>query len=66
MGLLTGKYTADTKPSIDDVRGEKSPSWMKYFVNGKPNPEWLTKVESLREILTSGGRSRWRVSVRSW
>lgn len=57
MGLLTGKYTAATKPSIDDVRGEKSPQWMKYFKNGKPSPEWLQKMESVRDILTSGGRS---------
>jgi len=57
MGLLTGKYTAATKPSIDDVRGEKSPDWMKYFKNGKPSPEWQSKMETVREILTSGGRS---------
>jgi aryl-alcohol dehydrogenase-like predicted oxidoreductase len=41
MGLLTGKYTQTTKVSVDDVRGQKSPEWMKYFKNGKPNPEWL-------------------------
>jgi aryl-alcohol dehydrogenase-like predicted oxidoreductase len=57
MGLLTGKYDANTKPSLDDVRGEKSPEWMKYFKNGKPSPEWLSKMEAVREILTSGGRS---------
>lgn len=57
MGLLTGKYTASTTPSADDVRGEKSPSWMKYFKDGKPSPEWLAKMEAVREILTSGGRT---------
>jgi aryl-alcohol dehydrogenase-like predicted oxidoreductase len=57
MGLLTGKYSAETKASIDDVRGEKSPEWMKYFVNGQPNPEWLTKRDAIREILTSNGRT---------
>jgi aryl-alcohol dehydrogenase-like predicted oxidoreductase len=57
MGLLTGKYTAESKPSADDVRGEKSPEWMKYFKNGKPNPEWLTKRDAIREILTSNGRT---------
>ncbi len=57
MGLLTGKYTADTKASADDVRGEKSPDWMKYFTAGRPNPEWLTKRDAIREILTSGGRT---------
>jgi aryl-alcohol dehydrogenase-like predicted oxidoreductase len=29
MGLLTGKYAGNVKPSADDVRGEKSPEWMK-------------------------------------
>jgi aryl-alcohol dehydrogenase-like predicted oxidoreductase len=57
MGLLSGKYTADTKPSLDDVRGEKSPGWMKYFMDGKPNPEWLSKMEAVREILASDGRT---------
>ena len=57
MGLLTGKYTLQTRVSADDVRGEKSPEWMRYFRDGRPNPEWLAKVEALREILTSGGRT---------
>jgi aryl-alcohol dehydrogenase-like predicted oxidoreductase len=57
MGLLTGKYTAETKPSVDDVRGEKSPEWMKYFLKGSPNPEWVAKRDAVREILTSNGRT---------
>ena len=57
MGLLTGKYTAESKPTIDDVRGEKSPQWMKYFQNGRPNPEFLAKVDAVRGILTAGGRT---------
>jgi aryl-alcohol dehydrogenase-like predicted oxidoreductase len=57
MGLLTGKYTAETKVSTDDVRGEKSPDWMKYFAEGRPSPEWLAKRDAIREILTSSGRT---------
>jgi aryl-alcohol dehydrogenase-like predicted oxidoreductase len=57
MGLLTDKYTADSKPSIDDVRGEKSPQWMKYFKGGKPSPEWLQKRDAVRDILTGNGRT---------
>jgi aryl-alcohol dehydrogenase-like predicted oxidoreductase len=57
MGLLTGKYTGGVKPSADDVRGEKSPEWMKYFKNGQPNPEFVQKIDAVREILTSGGRT---------
>jgi aryl-alcohol dehydrogenase-like predicted oxidoreductase len=57
MGLLTGKYRADSKLASNDVRGDKSPAWMKYFKDGKPNPEWLKRIEAIREILTSGGRT---------
>lgn len=57
MGLLTGKYAAGTGVSIDDVRGQKSPEWMKYFKDGQPNPEFLRKIAAVREILTSDGRT---------
>jgi aryl-alcohol dehydrogenase-like predicted oxidoreductase len=57
MGLLTDKYAASTRLAADDVRGEKSPEWMKYFKDGKPNAEWLSKREAVRQILTSSGRS---------
>jgi aryl-alcohol dehydrogenase-like predicted oxidoreductase len=57
MGLLTGKYTAERKASADDVRGEKSPEWMKYFKDGRPNQQWLAKRDAIRGILTSGGRT---------
>jgi aryl-alcohol dehydrogenase-like predicted oxidoreductase len=57
MGLLTGKYNNSTTVSLDDVRGERSPDWMKYFKDGKPNPEWAAKIDSIREVLTSEGRT---------
>ena len=57
MGLLTGKYNDGKRPSSDDVRGENSPEWMKYFKGGTPNPEWLGKIQAVREILTSDGRT---------
>ena len=57
MGLLTGKYKPGSKLGSDDVRGENSPDWMQYFKGGQPNPEWYAKVDAVREILTSGGRS---------
>ena len=50
MGLLTGKYTAETRPAADDVRGEKSPEWMKYFTDGRPDPAWLARRDSVREM----------------
>ena len=57
MGLLTGKYNLDSNIGDDDVRGTNSPAWMKYFQKGKPNPEWLKKLQAIREILTSEGRT---------
>lgn len=57
MGLLTGKFTAATTLGPDDVRGTRSPDWMKYFKNGQPNPEWSGKVDALRQVLTSEGRT---------
>jgi aryl-alcohol dehydrogenase-like predicted oxidoreductase len=57
MGLLTGKYVGDVKPSADDVRGQKSPEWMKYFKDGKASADYMKKVDAIREILTSNGRS---------
>ncbi|MBL8102837.1 MAG: aldo/keto reductase [Anaerolineales bacterium] len=57
MGLLTGKYSVSTSPTADDVRGVNAPAWVKYFKDGKPNPEWMKMMESVREILQSGGRT---------
>ncbi|MBN1782716.1 aldo/keto reductase [bacterium] len=57
MGLLTGKYGPASMAADDDVRGSKSPEWMKYFKQGKPNPEWMNKVDAVRAILTSDGRT---------
>ena len=56
MGLLTGKFSSGTSLQASDVRA-KTPDWMVYFKDGVPNPEWLKKLESVREILTSGGRT---------
>ena len=56
MGLLSGKFTADSRLSDDDVRGI-APEWLRYFRDGRPAPEWLERVDAVREILTAGGRS---------
>lgn len=56
MGLLSGKYGAGSRLPKDDIRGNE-PEWMKYFKDGKPNPEWLKKLDAVREILMSDGRS---------
>jgi aryl-alcohol dehydrogenase-like predicted oxidoreductase len=56
MGLLTGKFSSGQHLQASDVRAQ-TPDWMVYFKDGVPNPEWLSKLESVREILTSGGRT---------
>ena len=56
MGLLTGKFSADSTFAETDIRGSNQ-EWMAYFADGKPSQEWLDKIASIRDILTSGGRT---------
>ena len=56
MGLLGGRYTASSTLPRDDVRG-LSPEWMTYFTDGKPTPAFLTRIDAIREILTSSDRT---------
>ncbi len=55
MGALTGKFTPDTRFNQDDVRNKVS--WHPAFKDGHPTQDWLDKLESIRDILTSGGRT---------
>ncbi len=56
MGLLTGKFTAATQFADDDVRGA-SHAWLDNFKHGRPTAEALRKLDSIRDLLTSGGRT---------
>jgi aryl-alcohol dehydrogenase-like predicted oxidoreductase len=56
MGLLTGRDWATAALPDDDVRN-KVPGWMQFFRDGKPTPEFAKRVEAVREVLTSGGRT---------
>ncbi|MGW0707971.1 aldo/keto reductase [Streptomyces sp. NPDC002643] len=57
MGLLTGKHSAGRALEAGDVRNTP-PEWLPGFTpQGGPDPEWLARVEALREILTSEGRT---------
>jgi aryl-alcohol dehydrogenase-like predicted oxidoreductase len=56
MGLLTGKYTAASTLGGDDVRGI-APEWLDFFRDGRPAPEWLARVEAVRDILRGNGRT---------
>ncbi len=57
MGFLSGKYKRDSLLPEGDVRGAKGPDWIKYFKQGKPDPSMLDKLEQVKDILTSRGRS---------
>ena len=57
MGLLTGKYSLNSKLPDNDVRGINAPDWLKYFKDGRPDPEWLGKLNKIKEVLMSDGRS---------
>jgi aryl-alcohol dehydrogenase-like predicted oxidoreductase len=56
MGLLSGKFTAESTISRDDVRGAQ-PEWLTYFRDGRPAPEFLARLEAVRDVLTSDGRT---------
>lgn len=55
MGLLTGKFLPTSTFAENDVRHHAQ--WHPGFKDGKPTQEWLDKLASIREVLTSGGRT---------
>lgn len=55
-GFLSGKYTADTVIPADDFRGAGH-VWVRFFEDGRPKPEFLDRLQIVRDILTSDGRS---------
>lgn len=57
MGVLTGKYSANTGDlPLDDVRA-MPPGWLTYFENGRLTAYWQARFDAVREVLTSGGRT---------
>ena len=54
MGLLTGKYKADAQFPANDVR--RASRWWDYFQRDKM-PALLQKLDAVRDILTSDGRT---------
>jgi aryl-alcohol dehydrogenase-like predicted oxidoreductase len=55
MGILTGKFTPQTTFKGNDVRSQAE--WFPGFKGGTVNPDWLAKLEAVRDILTSNGRT---------
>jgi hypothetical protein len=46
MGLLTGKYSADSQLPADDVRAAQP--WWGYFTGGCAAPAWLARLHAVR------------------
>ena len=55
MGLLTGKFAPTTTFAADDQRN--TAEWHPGFRDGRPTADWLDKLASIRDVLTSGGRT---------
>jgi aryl-alcohol dehydrogenase-like predicted oxidoreductase len=56
MGLLARSSWDDVTLPADDVRTSGA-EWVRFFHDGKPTPEFLTKRAAVRDVLTSGGRT---------
>lgn len=58
MGLLSGKYNKDSpKVQGDDIRSSGM-SWLRYFTaDGRPTPELMGAIETVRALLTQDGRT---------
>jgi aryl-alcohol dehydrogenase-like predicted oxidoreductase len=54
MGLLSGRYATPDQLPAGDVR-RHTPYW-NYFDEAEM-PQWLARLDAVREILTSGGRT---------
>ena len=55
MGLLTGKFTADTTFPSNDQR--RLAQWHPGFKDGSPTQDWLDRLAAVRDVITSNGRT---------
>jgi len=56
MGMLSGKYSQGQSVGANDIRA-RPVAWMKYFKDGKAHPDFVRRLEAIRELLTTGGRT---------
>ncbi|MGI5374958.1 aldo/keto reductase [Streptomyces sp. CA-251387] len=57
MGLLTGKRRTGQALEAGDIRS-RPPQWLQGFEDGSgADPEWVARVDALKDILTSDGRT---------
>jgi aryl-alcohol dehydrogenase-like predicted oxidoreductase len=56
-GFLGGKYVPGTRIGANDWRTEQR-EWSAFFTaDGEPEPAWLLRLDAIREILVSEGRT---------
>lgn len=56
MGLLGGNYGVGDAMRKDDIRATSNPR-TDYFANGQVNPTFLAKLDAIRALLTTDGRT---------
>jgi aryl-alcohol dehydrogenase-like predicted oxidoreductase len=56
MGLLGGQYTATSQLPADDIRG-RQPEGLRWFIDGRPAPDFLHRLDAIRHVLTADGRT---------
>ncbi|WP_406462016.1 aldo/keto reductase [Streptomyces sp. NBC_00111] len=57
MGLLTGARDPGRRAAAGDIRSTP-PAWLHWFeAGGVPSAHWAPRVEAIREVLTSDGRT---------
>ena len=56
MGLLTGKRRSGQALEAGDIRS-RPPEWLQGFEADGADPRWLARVDALKDVLTSGGRT---------
>ena len=56
MGLLGGRYAAGSVLPTDDVRGSGT-DWIDWIRDGRPTADGLRRLEAIRDVLTSDGRT---------
>jgi aryl-alcohol dehydrogenase-like predicted oxidoreductase len=56
-GFLSGKYRGEARVGSEDWRSVQR-DWSKFFTaEGEAEPEWIARLDAIREILTSDGRT---------
>ncbi|MER5950716.1 aldo/keto reductase [Streptomyces sp. NPDC001904] len=56
MGLLGGGHGPGRTLAPGDIRSDP-PAWLPGFGSGGADPDWTARVDALRSVLTSGGRT---------